>query len=165
MHLDWRPLLWCIWGVYVQFPKKEIQRVANNSRTRHPTGNFSKCFRSVIRSSWTPERVVLILQHFIGRGPLYCKNQSKTRFLNGFSIDFDQTNTSRIPNFAKKMDTESYSPIRGQKISNAILWAPVFTPLAERRQFPFWEAISYYMKKTHSVQHGEWVSIHWDLGV
>jgi hypothetical protein len=44
------------------------------------------------------------------------------------------------------MDTESYSPIRGQKISNAILWAPVFTPLAEQCHFPFWEVISYFKK-------------------
>lgn len=151
MHLDWRPSLWCIRGVYVQFPKKEIQRVANNSRTRHPTRNFSKCFWSVLRSSSMSERLVFILQHSVGRGPLYCKNRQKARFLNGFSVDFHQINTSRIPIFAKEMDTESYRRIWGQKISNAILWAPVFTPLAERPLFPFREAISYYMKKTRSV--------------
>ena len=112
---DWRPLMWRIWGFCVQLPKKEIQRVANNQRTRHPTGNFSKCFWSVIRCSLTPESVVLILQHSRGRESLYWENQPKTPFFNGISVDFDQTNTSRIPNFAKKMDTESYSQIGGKK--------------------------------------------------
>ena len=112
---DWRPIMWCIRGICVQLPKKEIQRVANNSRTRRSTGNFSKCFWSVFRSSLTSQSVVLILQHPIGRGPLYWKNQQKTGYFDGFSVDFDQTNTSRIPNFAKKMDTESYSQIGGEK--------------------------------------------------
>jgi hypothetical protein len=151
MYFDWRPLLRCIGGICVQLPKKEIQRVANNSTTRHPRGNFSKCFWSVIRCSLTSERVVLILQHSVAGGPLYWKNKHKIRFLNRFSVDFDQTNTSRIPNFAKEMDTEGYRPIGGEKISNAILWAPVFTPLAERREFPFWDAISYYVKNTGRV--------------
>lgn len=97
--------------------------------------------------SLTSERVVVILQHFIAREPLYCKNQQKTGFFNRISVVFDPKNTSHISRFAKKMDTESYRQIRGQKISNAILWALVFTPFAEQCHFPYSEVKSYFKAK------------------
>ena len=142
-----------------QLPKKEIERLGHISRTRHRMQNFIRRFWSVVMPSLMSESVVLILQHSIERGPFYWKYQQKTGCFNRISVDSNQTNTSRIASFAKKMDTESCSQIEGKKFQTRFC-GQLFSHLLQNR------AIFLFQKQVPTLRKDMGWAMEWNgMGV
>ena len=103
-----RPFCWWV-------PKKESQRVANNSRTVDFEDNFSKAFWRVMGFSFMPWSESTGRGITTEGGPKNWKNQQEILNLTLFRSVFRQTNTSRTLLGPKNVDPESYTQIGGKK--------------------------------------------------